>query len=122
MFPIPLLAKIKRFTCDRKLFQVYAWQQRNDSEENKKIYEERKMKCMKETEAHDQMVVISMVIESSVESSFQFFMQTAFVMPTLILAFTGTSGSTNLEDVFNLRTLSILSSFLSFAMAFYSIR
>ena len=120
--PLPPITKWKRFLCDRKLFQNFARQDRNNDEKTKLEYEETKIKCMNEIEKNDRIVVLSLVIESSLESSFQFFLQTVFALPTLILAFTCNSGRIHLEDLFNLRTVSILSSFGSFAWTYFSIR
>ena len=92
------------------------------NEKTKLEYEETKNKCMRMIEKNDRIVVLSLVIESSMEASFQFFLQTVYALPTLILAFTGNSGSFDLEDLFNLRTVSILSSFGSFAYANFAIR
>ena len=115
-FPLPPITKLKRFLCDRELFKNFTKPDRN------KEYERIKNECMEEIEKNDRIVVLSLVIESSLESSFQFFLQTIYALPTLILAFTGSPGSFDLEDLFNLRTVSILSSFGSFAMAYYAIR
>ena len=121
-FLLPPITRWKRFLCDRKLFKNFAWPERNNDEKTKQQYEKTKHKCMKEIEKNDRIVVLSLVIESSMEASFQFFLQTVFALPTLILAFTCNSGSVDLEDLFNLRTVSILSSFGSFAMAYFAIR
>ena len=116
--PLPPITKWKRFLCDRKLFQNF----RTKDEKTKLEYESTHNKCMKRIEKNDRIVVLSLVIESSMEASFQFFLQTVYALPTLILAFTGNSGSFDLEDLFNLRTFSILSSFGSVARAYFAIR
>ena len=120
-FPLPPITKLKRFLCDWELFKNFTLD-RNKDEETKQEYEKTKNEWMEEIEKNDRIVVLSLVIESSLESSFQFFLQTIYALPTLILAFTGSPGSFDLEDLFNLRTVSILSSFGSFAMAYYAIR
>ena len=121
-FPLPPIIKLKRFLCDRKLFINFSNPNRNDSEKTKQEFEETNNKCMEEIEKNDMIMVLSLVIESSLESSFQFFLQTVYALPTLILAYTESSGFFDLEDLFNWRTVSILSSFGSFAMAYYAIR
>ena len=121
-FPLPPITKLKRFLCDRKLFINYSNPNRNVDEKTRQEFEETNKKCMEEIEKNDRIVVLSLVIEASLESSFQFFLQTVYSLPTLILAFTGSTGSFDMEDLFNLRTVSILSSFGSFAMAYYAIR
>ena len=77
---------------------------------------------MEEMDDHDQIVNLSLIIESSVEASFQFFFQTVYVFPTLILSFTDVSGTFDLKDLFNWKLFSIILSFASFALAFYRIR
>ena len=56
---------------DWKLYNNYAWQDRNKSEETQRQYEEKKKECMEKLEANENMVVLSLVVESSIESSFQ---------------------------------------------------
>ena len=51
---------------------------------------------------------------------FQFFFQTVFILPSLVMSVTGTG--TDWEDLVNAKTLSILMSFFSFARSFYAIR
>ena len=56
---------------DRELYNNYAWEDRNKSEETQKQYEEKKKECMEKLEDNENMVVLSLVVESSIESSFQ---------------------------------------------------
>ena len=56
---------------DRELYNNYAWEDRNKSEETQKQYEDKKKECMEKLEANENMVVLSLVVESSIESSFQ---------------------------------------------------
>ena len=78
--------------------------------------------CMERLDDNDQIVNLSLIIESSVEASFQFFFQTVYVLPTLILSFTDVSGTSDWKDLFNWNIFSIVLSFASFAWAFYVIR
>ena len=107
-FPLPPITKLKRFLCDWDLFKNFSNPERNKNEKTKQEYEEKKNECMEEIAKYDRIMVLSLVIESSLESSFQFFMQTIYALPTLILAFTGSPGSFDLEDLFNLRTVSTI--------------
>ena len=66
--PLTIITKLNKFLLDWELYNKYAWQDRNKSEETQKQYEEEKKECMEELEA---MVVLSLVVESSIESSFQ---------------------------------------------------
>ena len=77
---------------------------------------------MEKIDAYENIVNLSLIVEASVESSFQFFFQTVYVLPTIILSFTVVSGSFEWTDLFNWKTFSILLSFASFAWAFNTIR
>ena len=69
------------------------------------------------------MVNLSLIIESSVESSFQFVLQTTYILPSVVLAFTDPSSSGfEWTDLVNFRFLSIGMSFASFSFGFYKIR
>ena len=121
-FPLPPIVKWKRFLHEKQLFKNFADPERNKNELNREEFVKTRNKWLKEIEGVDRFVVLSQVIESSLESSFQFFLQTVYAVPTLILAFTGSTGTFDLEDLFNLRTVSILSSFGSFAIANFAMR
>ena len=82
---------------------------------------------MIEISSHEHVVNLSLIIESSVESSFQFFFQTVFLWPSIILTFinanvSGAGGASEITDLFNRKTFSIGLSFATFAMSFYRIR
>ena len=77
---------------------------------------------MENLDDNDQIVNLSLIIESSVEASFQFFFQTVYVLPTLILTFTDVSGTFDLKDLFNWKIFSIILSFASFALLFYQVK
>ena len=62
---------MNKFLLNRKLYNNYAWQDRNKNEETQNQYEEKKKQCMEELEDNENMVVLSLVVESSIESSFQ---------------------------------------------------
>ena len=120
--PLPFVTRWHRFLLDIELFENYAWADRNKDKQSKTEYEETLKKCTKKLDANDQIVNLSLIIESSVEASFQFFFQTVYVLPTLILSFTDVSGSFDWKDLFNIQIFSIILSFASFAWAFYVIR
>ena len=104
------------------MFSNYAWPDRNKSQESQTEYKTKVKQCSENLDSHDQIVNLSLIIESSVEASFQFFFQTVYVLPTLILSFTDVSGTSDWKDLFNWKTFSIVLSFASFAWAFYVIR
>ena len=124
MFPIPFLTKMYSFICERKLFDVLAWQERNKDKESEVKYEREKKTILDSISSHEHVVNLSLIIESSVESSFQFFFQTVFLWPSIILSFinTNVSGPSEITDLFNRQTFSIALSFATFSMSFYRIR
>ena len=69
--PIAPLTKLHKFRLEKKLYEKYAWPQRNESMETQMQYEEDKKKCKDKIEAHENVVVFSLVVESSLEASFQ---------------------------------------------------
>ena len=121
-FPLPFITRFHKFLCDRELFENYSWPQRNDDSSTKDKYEYRKKRILKKAAAIEHIVNLSLIIEASVESSFQFFFQTVFALPNIVLTFTDPDGSLVWTDLFNWKTFSILLSFMSFAWAFYTIR
>ena len=102
--PLPFVTRWFKFRLDGKLYVHYAWPDRNKSLESQAIYEEKVKLCLDKLNANDQIVNLSLIIESSVEASFQFFFQTVYVLPTLILSFTDVSGSFDWKDLFNWKT------------------
>ena len=69
--PIAPLTKLHKFRLEKKLYEKYAWPQRNESMETQMKYEKEKKECKDDIEAHENVVVLSLVVESSLEASFQ---------------------------------------------------
>ena len=120
--PLPFVTKAHKFICEMKLFEIYSWSNRNDNYTTKKQYEEKKKIILNKASSIENIVNLSLIIEASVESSFQFFFQTVFVLPNIVLTFTDPYESLTWTGLFNWKTFSILLSFISFAWAFYIIR
>ena len=120
--PLPFISRFNKFICDMELFDNYFWPHRNKDHLTKKTYEKKKKDILKKIAAIENGVNLSLIIEASVESSFQFFFQTVFLLPNIVLTFTDPDGSLVWTDLFNWKTFSILLSFMSFAWAFYAIR
>ena len=66
-FPLPPITNLKRFLCDRNLYKNFSNPNRNIDEKTKQEYEDTNKKCMEEIERNDSILVLSMVIESSLE-------------------------------------------------------
>ena len=120
--PLPFVTRWFKFRLEGELYRNYAWSDRNKSQESQSEYESKVSECMENLDVQDQIVNLSLIIESSVEASFQFFFQTVYVLPTLILSFTDVSGTFDWKDLFNWKTFSIVLSFATFAWAFNVIR
>ena len=125
MFPIPFLTKIYSFICERNLLNVLAWNERNKDKESEVKYEREKKTILDRISSHDHVVNLSNIIDSSVESYFQFFFQTVFLWPSIILTFINTNvprEASEITNLFNRKTFSIALSFATFSMSFYRIR
>ena len=120
--PIPLITKFKRFLLDITLYKHFAWTERNKNEETEKTYQAKKKHINDAISSYENVVNLSLIIEASIEASFQFFMQTIFLLPTVILAFTDPTGVFDWANLFNIRFASIAMSFASFSFGFYKIR
>ena len=120
--PIPVITKVNRFLWDITLYRHFAWTERNKNADTEKIYQAKKKQIDDEISTYENVVNLSLIIEASIEASFQFFMQTIFVLPTVILAFTDPTGVFDWANLFNIRFASIAMSFASFSFGFYKIR
>ena len=120
--PLPFVTRWFKFRLDGELFKNYSWPDRNKNQKSQNEYEAKVKKCKENMDVYDQVINLSLIIESSVEASFQFFFQTVYVLPTLILSFTNVQGNFDWKDWFNWKTFSIVLSFASFAWAFNIIR
>ena len=122
--PFPFVTRWFKYKLDKDLYRNYAWPDRNKDKTSEAKYEKTEKKCKEQLDIHDQLVNLSLIIESSIEASFQFFFQTVYVLPTIILNFTDVTGTGRLDwqDLFNWKMFSIVLSFASFAWTFYVIR
>ena len=116
--PLPPLTKFYRFLCDIKLYKNFA----DRDVKTDKEFEKDKKSILEEISSYENIVNLSLIIEASVESSFQFFFQTTFQLPSFILAFTDPSAGFEWTDLFNWKFFSIAMSFVSFSNAFLKIR
>ena len=69
--PIAFIAKWRKFTLEKKLFENYARADRNQNAETVREYRRDKAKWLNELLYHDNYVILSLVVEASTEASFQ---------------------------------------------------
>ena len=86
-------------------------------------YDKTNNKFIQELKEQKNLTTISMIIEASMESSFQFLFQGLFSLPTIVFSFLDIYGGTlQMKDLVNWYRLSIVFSFLSFAFTSFNIR
>merc|ERR1711893_321535 len=92
----------------------------NTNKENVKEHEDKKEELMVELEEQNKLTNVSMLIEAGTESTFQFLLQSLFVLPTVILAMVNLSSLSDLTELVDYKILSILFSFISFAWSSFN--
>ena len=115
-FPLPFVTKIYQFHYEKKLFNTYTEDRRG--EEGRSKFELNRGKWMNKIRNNEAVVNLSCLIEAAIESSFQFWLQTIFFIPTVII--TVTDGLVNWKDLFSWNLASICISFGTFSYACYS--
>ena len=113
--PIPIFTVPYKFYYDKQMIEIMATPDRDDNEETRKKYEKAKEAVQKKLDSLETTVNLSKIVESAVESRFQFFYQTVFIFPSIVLSVTDDAGGGDWRKLVNWRSLSILLSFTSFA-------
>ena len=113
--PLTPLTKIYETILDWKIFLNY-------TDKQKGSYERKNENLKKKVAEHQILTNLSLILESSFESSFQFFFQGIFFFPTLILACMDVSGASELKNLVDWKIVSIIISFLSFSWTSLNIR
>ena len=116
MIPLSFITKLYRACIEWKFFAIFT------KKDNEKEYSEQKGYWLEILELHEKVVTLSMTIEASLEACFQFWFQTIYLLPSLILGIMDIIGANEISDLVNYRTLSIFMSFLTFALASIIIR
>ena len=114
--PIPLFTVPYECYLKVKHYGIMARPGRDDSNKNRKQFDEDKAASLKRMDTHENIVNLAKILESAVESGFQFIFQTVFTLPSLIQSLT------NWTQLVNWRSASIVISFTSFSMTYYNIR
>ena len=108
--PNPCITKFYRMLLEFKLFKMLGKEEFIDGNHRDKM------------EANENSVVMSMIIEAVVESSFQFYFQTTFLVPVIIVNILNIQNVKLLTDFFNWRVFSISMSFVTISWSFFNIR
>ena len=123
-FPHSLPAMLYRFHYTKKLIGNYARDRKGHY--NKWFFEVNKTKWLEKLRNNESLLNLSHMIEATSESSFQFWFQTIYAFPFILHALArntnGQSSRINMNDLVNMRMVSILFSFFTFAFTFYNIR
>ena len=115
--PLPFISKFFKTVIEWKLYSLNTNQDKTEEKEKKK------QTLLEELEMQEEITVLSMVIESSLEACFQFWFQTVYLLPSLILVFMDINdGNMEVTDLINFKILSIVLSFLTFTWASFTIR
>ena len=105
-FHFPLCQKYTIFTTLENSMAFILW---IEIPMLKNFFELYKNKWVEKIRRNEAVVNLSHLIEATAESSFQFWFQTVYLMPTIFVRFTSkTQGSTKWTDLFQWRIISIL--------------
>ena len=120
--PLTFISAIRKFYVDYNLISIMAWPNRDDNDDTRKKYEKDKETNREITENHELIMALSKIVESAFESGFQFFFQSVFKLPSLLLSITSHRAGSSWKDLVNWATVSIAASFVSFAWTYSTIR
>ena len=114
--PLPFISKVYKTYIEWKLFFVFT------VIGDDRRYLEEKEKWQPELEEYEKVITLSMATEASLEACFQFWFQTIFLLPSVILGIIDIDGADQITDLVNFRIFSIFLSFFTFAWASFTIR
>ena len=115
----PFITKTKQMIIEWKMFGLHATRNPEDNESYNKKMEE----LLEEEDKNQKIETFSMISETAIESVFQFWFQSLYLMPTLVINILFYSdGSTKSTDLVNWQVVSILFSFVSIAWSAVKIR
>ena len=118
LFKIPLspFTKFHKTVVECRLFV-------NNKKKEDTKYEQTNTALIQELEDQKIITTTSMILESGLESSFQFLFQALFSLPTLVFAYLDLhQGKLSLTQLVDWKNVSIVLSFLSFAFTSFNIR
>ena len=114
--PLPPVTKLYKTLIECKMHF-------NNKDKEDANYDKTNTDLILELEDQKTITTISMILEASMEASFQFFFQGLSSLPTLVFTSMDVyEGGMKMTDLVNWKILSILLSFLSFAFTSFNIR
>ena len=115
----PFITKTKQTMIEWKKFELFTKRAEMDKAEFDKKLEE----YMEKEEEVQKAEIFSIVVETGLESNFQFWFQTQFILPGLVSNILDyTNDKLDVTDLFNWRIFSILISFVSISWTAVKIR
>ena len=108
--PIPVLTYIYRFYLDIKFYSARTLYN----------FKEKVAEIEKEIEKHEASVILALILEASLESNFQFWLQSNYSLPDILVIIV--EAKSNYEELINWRTMSILLSFITISYSIIKIR
>ena len=111
----PFITKTKKMIIEWRMFGLYTKRNPEDNESYNKKMEE----LQAEEDKNQKIETFSMISETAIESVFQFWFQSQYLMPTLVINILSSSSP---KDLVNFKLMSILFSFVSIAWSAVKIR
>ena len=103
-FPFPVFTKLRKVFLDWRLFNVLS-----NKEDGKKTEGKRKIEAimdelnniliMDELDRHQNIMNLALIIEASFEAGFQFWFQTIYLLPSLLVGILDIRGSNEITDL-----------------------
>ena len=114
-FPNPIFTKFQRFLIQIKEFDLKTEENKikrkeNDSDDKRKSVKQKELKT--DLQIHEAFVNLSLILEGTIESSFQLWFQVLYFFPVIVFFIRD-----SYEWFFGVRILSIGSSFVSYAVS-----
>ena len=117
---LPLKVPLSPFTKFHKII-IEAKSHLNNKKKGEADYDKKNTELIQELDDQKTITTISMILDASFESSFQFLFQGLYSLKTIIFAIMDLHGG-SLTELVNWKNVSILLSFLSFAFTSFNIR
>ena len=117
---LPLKVPLSPFTKFHKTI-IEAKSHLNNKKKGEADYDKKNTELIQELDDQKTITTISMILDASFKSSFQFLFQGLFSLKTIIFAIMDLHGG-SLTELVNWKNVSILLSFLSFAFTSFNIR